>query len=160
METTKHLGLSGKARRVRNRSRAARLHSNRLIQEYLLPEDDDRPADRFIPIGRRDEFFPSVVHIDAPQARLAQTASSTMQLDLPVDAADAERIVAGPERKPVLDAAIRFPRGTATTAGPVFKPVGMFEERRVFTLGGFLFGCALGSAAASFLLLVLRTAAG
>ena len=164
MKATQKLGLSGKARRVRDRSRAARLHSGQFIHEYLAPDDDDRYNQRFIPIGGRDEFLPSVVHLSLPQTETADTA----QLELPLNSDDSTepfsrhssvkpKVVKG-VRRPLRDAAIHFPpRATATTA-PVFTPLGRLETRRTFTLRGFLIGCALGSAAASVLLLVLQIA--
>ena len=51
-------GLSGKARRRRNRSRAQRLYTKQYIDEYLEPKAPSH-SDRYIPIRRRSEFLPS-----------------------------------------------------------------------------------------------------
>ena len=60
MEETRQRGLSGKARRVRERNRAARLNARRLIREYYEPEAPDQVSGRYIPIRHTTAFRPTV----------------------------------------------------------------------------------------------------
>lgn len=59
-------GLSGKARRTRDRSRGVRMQADRMIGEYLLEEQTLAPPDRPIPLGSRSEFLPTA---DVPEYR-------------------------------------------------------------------------------------------
>ena len=131
MQIVKHGGLSGKARRARDRNRAARLHAQQMIEEYLEPGTATRPRreQRYIPIRSRNEFLPSATLSDGT----AEPAT-----DVPV------RIIR-PERSP---------------ASPVLKPPEQLKRKGNFTFGGFLFGCAMGSAAAALVLLVVHTVTG
>ena len=69
---------------------------------------------------------------------------------------------AKPTTKPAKDGVIRFPRSSNPDAPLPFKPPEQLDRprRKRFTIGGFLVGCAMGSAAAAALLLVIRTVIG
>lgn len=147
MQAERRGGLSGKARKARYRHRAARLHSNKLIDDYLEPEKYQRPAERNVPIGGRSDFLPSVAHI-------GNVSETNQQLELPLDGKG--------DRSAFKDRSIRFnpTADRAKTFDPrELEPAG--DERqgmtRDFTLRGFFMGCAMGSAAAALLLLVAHT---
>ena len=78
MEAVKRGGLSGKARKVHYRSRAARLYAQQLIDEYIEPVPQPRDRHRSIPIRGRGEFLASVA-----QTWHAPAASRNTQLELP-----------------------------------------------------------------------------
>lgn len=67
-----------------------------------------------------------------------------------------------PSTRPAKNGVIRFPRSSAPDAPLPFKPPEQLNRtrRKRFTIGGFLVGCAMGSAAAAALLLVIRTVIG
>lgn len=145
MSTERRGGLSGKARKARYRHRAARLHSNKLIEDYLEPEKSQRPAKQHVPIRGRGDFLPSVAHI-------GNVSETNQQLELPLDRTE--------EHRTPTNRSIRFPADRAKTFDPrALKPAG--DERggmlSDFTLRGFMMGCAMGSAAAALLLLVAHT---
>lgn len=157
MPTAKRGGLSGKARKVRYRNRAARLHTREMINEYFEPVAMRSNAGRFVPIRSRSEFLPSVAHAD-------RLHDATGQLELPLtenDKSPAQQ--SRPSRTD--DRVIRFRRNTNKPASrdPRTFRFGAFGARRAgrdFTLRGFLVGCAMGSAAATLVLLVVHTAVG
>ncbi len=162
MQAVKHGGLSGKARRVRHRNRAARLHTQQMIEEYFEPGGATMTSDRYIPIRGRSDFLPSVTQHDG-----VLPAGADSQLELPLTTSASDKSVARPEQEPdtTADAAIRFPRDDRRTAE--FDPHRLDPARTkggrpagTFTMGGFLVGCAIGSAAAALVLLVVQTAIG
>ncbi len=126
MQVVKHGGLSGKARRARDRNRAERLHAQQIIAEYLEPGAATPGGQHYIRFRRRNEFLPSTTLADVTVAvnsdRLQPTARSA--------------------------------------ASPVLKPPEQLKPEQNFTIGGFLFGCAMGSAAAALVLLVAHTVTG
>lgn len=164
MPAVKHGGLSGKARRVRYRNRAARLHAKQLIDDYLKPRSATPHNAQYIPIRGRREFLPSIV----TPGQTARPNRDT-QLTLPLegrDRADGPRRAAEKKRAAVTsktetgpDKVIRFPH-RETSAAPLFKRPEEFRDRRGFTWRGFLVGCAMGGAAAAFVLLILQTVTG
>ena len=152
MENTRCNGLVGKARRARNLNRVTRMYAQQMIDEYLYPESDAWQPERYIPIRSRSEFLPSAASISDEQ-----DASTQRQLELPMIAAGAavERST-GVEvaDEPRRDFVIRPPRTP-------FQPTQWRKQKQSpFTPGGFLFGCALGSAAAAMVLLVVQLAVG
>ncbi len=150
MQAVKHGGLSGKARRVRERNRAARLYARQLLENYLEPEGVDPGEARYIPIRGRKDFLPSIV-----QTGPVETSDRDPQLHLPLDAPGRTT----PARKPEgpADGVIRFPRTDKRSMAPLFKPPEDFRRKPEFTWRGFLVGCAMGSAAAAFFLLIVQT---
>ena len=170
MQAVKHGGISGKARRVRHRNRAARLYTQQMIEEYLEPGGATMTSDRYIPIRGRSDFLPSVT----PNGGLFSAgADSQLELPLTTDASDkpvarpAQPHRSDPEQKSdtTTDSAIRFPRDDRRTDEfdpRRLDPAGAKGGRPAgtFTIGGFLVGCAIGSAAAALVLLVVQTAIG
>ena len=155
MENTRYNGLAGKARRARDLSRASRMYAQHMIDEYMYPESDTWRPQRFIPVRGRSEFLPSAAFVREEPGTLAHR-----QLELPLTAVAAPLPVAGPtpERtlpepvvEPSRDSVIRPPRTP-------FRPVRRRKPSSPFTPRGFLFGCALGSAAAAVVLLVVQLA--
>ncbi len=126
-------GLSGKARRNRSRGRAARLYTQQMIDEYLEDKPGESRPKRFIPIRGRSEFLPS-----------AKCPGSEVRDE--------------PKRR----SAIRLGSGLShPTNAPVVRPPRQPQtpEQKVletFTTRGFLYGCAMGSAAAAVVLLLVQ----
>lgn len=73
-------GLSGKARREHQRSRATRLYTEQLIAEY--DEVEESPALARVPIRRRGEFLPTAPGFVASEN--PSDSGAGMQLDLPL----------------------------------------------------------------------------
>lgn len=165
MKATPNQGLCGKARRVHHRNRAARLHARQWVDEYFDRDTAEPPGHRYIPIRGRSEFLPTVARVDRSAAR-----GRDGQLELPLTTAgradNAGRAVATartvPDRGagPTKDVVIRFPSRSQSPVGRAFKPPMQFGPRNRFTIGGFLLGCAMGSAAAAAVLLVVRVTVG
>ncbi|UCC29671.1 MAG: hypothetical protein JSU86_15885 [Phycisphaerales bacterium] len=165
MQAVKHGGLSGKARQVHCRNRASRLYQQQLIHEYLEPDAVGAGRHRYIPIRGRNEFLPSVGGTGVTTGRTRET-----QLELALTTAkkagrgdrtaDTARTIPRPKAEPAADRVIRFPRTARPGASPVLKLPEEFGRRERFTIGGFLIGCAMGSAAASLVLLVVHAAVG
>ncbi len=84
MQTDGHGGLRGKARRARHRNRAARMHAEHLIQEYLEPDAPGAHDTRSIPIRGRKEFMPSMIPDSGKQPSVAKS-DRVVQLDLPLE---------------------------------------------------------------------------
>ncbi len=166
MDTVKQQGLSGKARRVRYRNRAVRLYTQQLLDELFEP---DRPyatrPSRYIPIRGREEFLPSIAHTSDVAAARTRT-----QLELPfptsdrartaLPTTDTTRAVSKRKTQEAGDMPLRFPRAEKATASPIPRASERPEVDKNFTIGGFFLGCAMGSAAAALVLLVMQTAIG
>ena len=156
-------GLAGKARRVRNRSRAARLYAQQLIEDYFEPDPTERRRSRSVPICGRSDFLPTAVRPeDTPSGdREAQLELALAEVTTPSPAElPISEVVAMPARpaEVLANTVIRFPRTAEPCAKPLLKPPQQFRPRREkFTFGGFLLGCAMGSAAAALVLLVVQT---
>lgn len=170
MQAAKLTRFSGKARRIRHRNRAARLYTQQMIDEYFEPGGRTVTSNRYIPIRGRSDFLPSVAQQDGV---FPAAADSQLELSLNTDAKDKPVTSQvhpqrrDPEQKPetTADKVIRFPRDDRRTAGfdpRKLDPAGARRGRPggKFTIGGFLMGCAIGSAAAALVLLVVSTAIG
>ena len=166
MQGVSYSGLAGKARRVRERSRAARLQTNQLIMDYFDPESD-ASAERFnraIPISRRrDSLLPS-------SPTFEHVAYGTdEQLELPLsdpDLVQGEAVCRIAARATRIETAAPTPHqgrednasAKATDAGGS-RPVGAVEDSPTqFTISGFLCGCSIGVAVAAVILLVVQAA--
>ncbi len=166
MQGVSHSGLAGKARRVRERSRAARLQTNQLIMDYFDPESDASAGrfNRAIPIGRRrDSLLPS-----SPTFEHVAYGTNE-QLELPLgdpDPMQGEAICRIPAPATRIGTAAPTPHqgrqdaasATATDAAgsPPVEPVE--DSRSQFTISGFLCGCSIGVAVAAVILLVVQAA--
>ena len=163
MHDQKRGGLSGKARQVRSRHRVARLYANQLLAEYLEPHDTalvDPHGGRWIPIKRRSEFLPSIqtaTHHGETSSRRRPRGS---QPGSPPAASRRHHECAPTESggSGTLGPAIRFP--TVLSPFPEESPVAGTRRRGSppFSVGGFVFGCAMGTTAALLVLLFLRAA--
>jgi len=159
-------GLAGKARCARDRNRAARMYLQQVIDEYLDPDHDGRYPRWPVPIGGRSDFLPSAL-----QCTETPESGHAVQLELPLPVSETavstapstEAVGTTPtgDTAPAVDTVIRFPRSPEHRARPVLKPPQQFRRRREeFTIGGFLAGCAMGTAAAALVLLVVQTVVG
>lgn len=159
MRNTPNQGLAGRARRARHRSRASRLHHQHLIEEYLGGSErlQDSRSDRPIRIGHRPEFLPS--------AELGLDDSGAGQLELPLitpEAIEAGAVITIPKEKSASLAALEA--ATIATQSSPATPVHEVSSVAVtgsaadeFSIRGLLVGCAMGSAAAAMVLIVIRT---
>lgn len=155
-------GLSGKARRERGRHRAARLFGTQLVDEYL---DDGPPLvggrrwSGSIPIKGRAEFLPTVTASNRRRKKRRGSRRGGSQLELPYSSGDHVLPLSQPEMQTVLGAPIRFPLATEGRQTPGAEAA---EARGTAPLSfrGFLLGCAMGTAAAVVMLLMVRTAVG
>ena len=152
MENTRYNGLAGKARRARDLNRVTRMYTQQMIDEYLYPDSDTWRPERYIPIRSHSEFLPS-----AASNSDEQDAPTQRQLELPLtnSGTTAERSTgANVADEPRRSSVVRPPKS-------YFQPKQRRkQEQAPFTPGGFLFGCALGSAAAAMVLLVVQLAFG
>ena len=161
MEDTRYTGLAGKARRARDLNRVTRMYTQQMIDEYLYPDPDPVRPERYIPIRGRSEFLPSAAFISEDQ-----DAPTQRQLELPLIVAVAARESALPvqtfERSTSLEVADEPRRDSVIRPlKSPFQPTPRRKQKQSpFTPGGFLFGCALGSAAAAMVLLVVQLAVG
>jgi hypothetical protein len=168
MEEVKRGGLAGKARRSRKKNRAARLRTHQLIMDYLdsEPVSGSEPVDRVIPIRRNRNALslspPSFQHF-----ALASEPRSDIPLDesKPVREEEACRITARSDRSdsPNLSAHTNTAAPVsvpATDSGSLRLVAPDAEPRARFTIRGFVYGCALGAAAAAVCLLVLQATVG
>lgn len=158
MRNTPNQGLAGKARRVRHRSRATRLHQQHLIEQYLGDDESPRQtkSDRPIRIGHRRDFQPS--------AELGLDDSGAGQLELPlttIGEVEGGAVLTIPKEKSANLAALEAATlaSSRTEATPAQEPrsadaAGPSMDE--ISLRGLLMGCALGSAAAAMVLVMFR----
>lgn len=169
MQATKLGGLNGKARTLRQRDRASRLHAQQLLEEYFDPDLIADRRDRYIPIRSRSEFLPAVAVWRDERNEVDRGLAQGVQFELPLNA-DA------PAPADFCDAGVKVP---ATQATPVelrhvnetppmgwarpkvsFQPVSRPNPRGSFDPKRFLYGCLLGSAAAAVVLLMVSAMFG
>ncbi len=165
MQNVKNRGLSGKARRVHDERRAARLRADQLVMNYLESDSsfaEGRP-ERMIPVRRYHDSplppsatFEHVAYAEHQQLELGLNELEPATVD-PVCLVPA-RLLASDPTEPLAGQ-----KGTETTAqtardAPGLHPVGPAEDMPApFTIRGFICGCAIGAAAATVALLVLQT---
>lgn len=175
-------GLHGKARYSRFRNRAWRLHSQQLIEEFVEPAGTPDKNTRRIPIKRRAEFVPSAPVLGSEygvgteqELELVYTTDAREQ-SVQVGLFDQAFALVSPTSKE--DAAITFSRSQSELRTEPNKPGVQRSERKAligstpqdsptkaetgspsvesFTARGFVFGCALGTAVAAVLLMMVR----
>ncbi len=158
MENTRYNGLAGKARRARNLHRASRIYAQQMIDEYLYPELETTRPERVIPIRSRHEFLPSAAFF---REETSQPAKRQLELSLAGGTSSTKRSLPEPligilkfTDAVKRDSVIR-PRKAPTQSTPQRT-----QKESPFTPRGFFFGCALGSAAAAVVLLVVQIAVG
>lgn len=154
----------GKARHVHHRSRSARLQARGAIHEFLEPEPDLGyiQVERSIPIRRRNDFLQGVAIGNDGLGKAGKGDDSTGGRSGP----QLELTFHGEERRveePFVTAGAREPLREKLSIESS-SAVGRSEaEQRAnrngaFTVGGFVYGCALGSAAAAAILMVVQLA--
>lgn len=169
METMRRGGLSGKARRIRTRNRAARLCAQSVIDEYFHPDPEEVRRDRPIPIRSRREFLPTVLHhADSRPAGTTETRRDG-QLELGLGAGggrgDERRAGGSAVSQPITmktrtaGGAIRFQAAAPSSLSQPLHRVPFPAEDR-FDPRRFLVGLGAGSAAAAAALLLLSLVAG
>lgn len=144
-------GVYGKARIVRDRRRSEQEHADRMVYEYLTEPITGpprrRPARRPVPIRGLREFLPSVAFVGGPNTVRTRSYPSLPEVD--------------PNRKPGRELRVAT-RGSHTR--PSRAPLRPRQttnrtprscDSETFSLGRFLAGCAVGSAAAALVLLVV-----
>ena len=159
-------GLSGKARQTYKRTRASRVHTQQLIEDYLDPEPTtiDLRSERTIPVRHRHESLlpssPTFEHIAFGDDR---------QFDLEFNKPEPQAEIAVafvPGRPRTVQVGVQptpnespRPEGGAD-AGVEGPSPALVAEKSVpaFTIRGFLCGCAIGAAAAAALLMIVQTA--
>jgi len=186
MSLAPHGGLSGKARHLRCRSRAQRLVAKQLIDDFNELQVDAEVPERYIRISGRNEFLPAIAQasLRTPRPAYAQLelplrmagddtawastresstdprtfAATGSTPGAPTDAPAASKMPADLLKEQV----IRFARSAGPDVILPFKPPEQLDRPKAppFTIGGFLAGCAMGSAAAAVALLVVRTILG
>lgn len=159
MEETRRRGLSGKARRVRERNRAARLNARRLIREYYEPEAKEQAPGRYIPIRYTTAFRPTVAISRLTKAQRMPGKKAIVKATPSAAREDAGRQSARTRghSKTRPGKALRLSCTSQASYEATSARAAIFGRRRTFRLGGFLLGCALGTAAASVLLICVRT---
>jgi len=138
-------GLTGKERKVRDRKRAERLFAYEMIEEYLDAPVREEPR-RPIRINHQSAFHPT-----ATDAR-GEPAYVQLQLDLAEPKEDDNETR---RHGSTTNGTSRQPRPSHAELGALL-PV---RERKPapFSLRRFVYGCALGGAAAAVILLMLTT---
>ena len=169
MQATKLGGLNGKARTLRQRDRASRLHAQQLLGEYFDPDSVADRRDRYIPIRSRSEFLPAVIawrdECNEHDRGFAQGAQVEMPLDAdapaPADLCDAGMKVPATQATPVELRQVneKPPMGWARPKVS-FQPLSRRNPRSSFDPKRFLYGCLLGSAAAAVVLLMVSVVFG
>ena len=162
MKHTRDGGLTSKARKIRERNRARSREDQQAWQVYLGSDLGGPVGERHIPIGRRREFYPTV-------AVAASSESRTDQPELPwhdQDADGREKAICIRPRKNTAGAAGPASRQPHRQAGhqrssretgrqPSMKPPTVYGREGTFRWRGFVTGCMIGTAAASFVLMLL-----
>lgn len=162
MDATRRKGLSGKARRARERNRVTRLHASQRLQEYYEPEAVGASAERYIPIRHRKVFCPSVEYtepagIGAAPVREAIVKPGTVVSRSPRKSRPARPMVKVHAR---ADKALRLSCTTQASRDATLARAAIYGRRETFRWRGFLYGCAMGTAAASVLLICVAGAVG
>ena len=156
-------GLAGKERKTHVRTRASRSHSQQLINDFFEPDPDTVRSQRDIPVRGRSEFLPSLTYHNG-----AGSARAPQQLELPLAStgkstpSDGQAGVQPPAAERSTAEATPGTREPSTVPFPrqVLRRLESSKQTKPFTASGFLLGCALGSAAAAMILLVIRVTIG
>jgi hypothetical protein len=106
----------------------------------LEPNPVELRRERHIPIRSRNEFLPCVAHTVLPEMNQRTAGTGDTQLELP------------PTNE---DEAIRFAHAAKPATDRVLARPDHSGRKLTFTLRGFILGCAMGSAAAALVLLIL-----
>lgn len=175
MKTKPNQGLSGKARRAHQRSRASRDFAQQLIDDFLEPDPSTARRHRPIPVRYRSDLTPAeqpAFEVIAP----ASVASSTVKTGdtHQVGSSGIHGVIAshkrdGDERDALLrprenckvrivtdDARAGARRRTEDRTDPTEVGRSSTHQVQQMSLTGFLYGCLIGGAAAAMILVVIR----
>lgn len=155
MQATYHGGLTGKARSNKYRNRVERIRAQQLLDEYFEVEED-RPR-QHVRLGGRADFLPTVDSWTSEsesfetgnQFELSLGAHDTAAVD---NAAAEPKVEAAPKPNVKVIPAPYWARPKVT-----FQPQGGRSTEKAFDIRRFLCGCALGSAAAAAILMIVST---
>lgn len=162
--------LTGRARRIHARERQARQWTEECVAEYLDGDEDGLLRERFIPIRSRSEFDPTAacLALESPSIPLGN------QLELPLGEATGVEPTSSPPSPGATSRvgagsgagersiAPRSPRRHPHTPVPfdrLSRGAGG-EEPLTFHWRRFVTGCALGSAAAAVVLMMVYLTVG
>lgn len=190
MQETKTLGLAGKARRNHVKRRAYQRYADDLLAEYFDADDEVErvrhiPIKRYSPVVDRTtygtgsrRFYRVQDESGLDESRRQSHRGDREVVWAPPETTAPSKLIdesllplveAMPKNAPAAsDRAIRFkpkPRATGTSSALPFPqewrpPMAYRSRRRPRSLGGFAYGCLLGSAAAAVLLLIVRVVIG
>lgn len=166
MQATYHGGLTGKARTIKTRNRIERIRAQQLLDEYFDAEDDDQPR-QHVRLGSRADFLPtadswtneSAGFETGGQFELSLEAVATNEIEGDFREEEAGASAAA---ETVLEAEPKQAVKVIPTpywAKPklTFQPQGTREVAKSFDVRRFLCGCALGTAAAAAILMIVST---
>lgn len=152
-------GLSGKARRVRERSRATRMRASQLLEDYYEPGAVETSSERYIPIRHRELITPSVEFSVSSVTSRGREAIVEPGSVVPNDYTKSRglrfpaRVVSRSAKALRMSCAV-----PATRSDPTLARAAIYGRRETFRWRGFMYGCAMGTAAASVLLICVRGA--
>ena len=168
MQATQRGGLTGKARSNRLRNRVQRMQAQQMLDEYFEIEDFEI-SPRPVPLRGRAEFLPTVNNWTQEEVafetgdqlefsvKAIESVSDTQESQLPSEQdglAQAEDTV--PETAPPATLTV-IPAPYWARPRSTFQPQGGRNVDRNFDFRRFVYGCALGTAAAAAILLVVST---
>lgn len=166
MQATYHGGLTGKARSIKFRNRVERIRAQQLLDEYFDEDGEDRPRPH-IRFGRRSDFLPAVDDWTSDSATFE--TGDQLELSLVGEKAQEQSAAATSNSQAataIPDTAIDPAPKPATKVIPAsywarpkiaFQPAGGRNVSKSFDPKRFLVGCALGSAAAAAILMIVST---
>lgn len=158
-------GLKGKARRARDRSRANRLSANQRIADFTTPESKARRGGLEPRMGQRSEF-----HTEIPSLRSDGESKPRRLSQMQLPLGSEQRTKQATRRVAKQPAVIRVGKGVTDRddgdsvsnlirQGAPLGRVAMHPARvgpnGNFSISGFLCGCAIGSAAAAAILVIV-----
>jgi hypothetical protein len=160
MQATHHGGLNGKARFLKNRNRAERIRAQQLLDEYFGADEEPRPR-RHVRLGSRAEFLPSADSWTALDAALDAGHQFELSLAPPspvvavADSTEPAKQTPTPTGDAVRPAVTVIPAPYWARPKVAFQPQGRRNAPPAFDPRRFLYGCALGTAAAAAILVAV-----
>ncbi len=173
MQATQQGGLAGKARSNRHRNRVQRMRAQQMLEEYY-DADDNEIEGRPIPLRGRAEFLPTIdswsqedaafetgnqleltlqAATDAGEKQSSEVVE--LQLQIAKEASELAEKAASESVTPPMVKIIPAPYWARPRA--TFQPQGKRVVNGSFDFKRFVYGCALGTAAAAAILLVVST---
>jgi hypothetical protein len=172
MQATQRGGLTGKARSNRLRNRVQRMQAQQMLDEYFEIEDHEI-SPRPVPLRGRAEFLPTVdswtqedasfetgdqLEFTVQATEGSKNTQSNNDLDSQFDAAlDTPDHVENPATDKVAPTVTVIPAPYWLRPRATFQPQGGRLVECNFDLRRFVYGCALGTAAAAAILLAVST---